>query len=501
MALDVGPLCAVGQVWLSCLAKWGAVLEPSPPQSASRRRRLISLIVLAAFGVVAALAWPRTPEETALSVRSRGKEPPTVTTATTQPVPSTTSTTAAVTTTSTSPATTTSTRPTPSTTTSRPTATPTGPSSAVSTGCTTSKPLVRVPGPGVSVLSPDGTLRQLIDTSGTYDTINIPPVWSPDGTRLATVRLSGAGAPVVVVDLDGHQQIVSGSDKVYSKALAWTPDGKILYAAYIDASPIRSALRIASPDGGEVSTVWEGPVMMDGVSSVAGLDDGRILFLNDDGLMIVNRDGSELHPIGSVLAARPGPFWARAFAVSPDHRRVATIANDGLAMWDISTGRALATGSGANGNAILEWSSDSRRVAYSGGAVLSDDGTISRTGASDVAFPAAGMAITTWRNDGSADDGLVELVAADGTRRIVTRHAWEITGGPTLAAIIAPPGKPERGVPQGGTTLCLLGQPRALAAFPNSEPGTMRWSPDGRYLSVVSVGLDTIVSKSPDQES
>jgi hypothetical protein len=457
--------------------------------------------VLSALGAGAAVAWPRPPEETALSVQSRGKEPPTVTTATTLPVPSTTTTTAAVTTTSTSPVMTTSTRPTPSTTTSRPTATPSGPSSAVSTACTTSKPMVRVPGPGVSVLSPNGTLRQVIDTSGTHDTINIPPVWSPDGTRLATVRLSGAGAPVVVVDLDGHEQVVSGSDKVYSKALAWTPDGRILYAAYIDASPIRNALRIVSPDRGEVSTVWEGPVIMDGVSSVAGLDDGRILFLNDDGLMIVNRDGSELHPIGSVVNARPGPFWARAFAVSPNHRRVATIANDGLAMFDISTGTALATGSGANGNSILEWSSDSRRVAYSDGVVLSDDGTITRTGAADVAFPTADMAITSWRNDGSADDGAVELVAADGSRRIVTRHAWEIAGGPTLAAIIAPPGKPHRGVPQGGTTLCLLGQPRALAAFPNSEPNNMSWSPGGRYLSVVTVGLDSIISPSPGQES
>jgi len=361
--------------------------------------------------------------------------------------------------------------------------------------------MVRVPGPGVSVLSPDGTLRQVIDTSDTYDTINIPPVWSPDGTRLATVRLSGAGAPVIVVDLEGHEQVVSGSDNVYSKALAWTPDGRILYAAYIDGSPIRSALRLVSPNGGQAFTVWEGPVIMDGVSSVAGLDDGRILFLNDDGLMIVNRDGSELHPIGSVVAARPGPFWARAFAVSPDHRRVATIANDGLAMYDISTGTTLATATGANGNSILEWSSDSRRVAYPGGVVLSDDGTVTRTGAADVAFPATAMAINSWRNDGSADDGTVQLVAPDGSRRIVTRHAWEIAGGPTLAAIIAPPGKPHRGVPRGGTTLCLLGQPRALAAFPHSEPNTMSWSHDGRHLAVVSVDLDSIISPSPDQAS
>ena len=251
----------------------------------------------------------------------------------------------------------------------------------------------------MSVLSPDGTLRRVIDTTATHDTVNVPPVWSPDGTRLATVRLSAAAAQVVVVDLDGHEQVASGSDTVYGKALAWTPDGRILYAAYIQGSPVRTALRMVSADGGEISTVWEGPAVMDGVSSVAALDDGRILFLNDDGLMVVNRDGSDFHPFGDVNAARPGPFWARAFALSPDHRRVAVITNDGLAMFDIATGTTLATGSGANGNAILEWSSDSRRVAFSGGVVLGDDGTVTRTGAADVAFPAAGMATTSWRND------------------------------------------------------------------------------------------------------
>lgn len=459
------------------------------------------MVVLSAVAVGAAVLWPRSPDGSTLSVASRDKLPPT--TATTLPAPSTTTTTAAaVTTTSAAPVTTTTGRPVPSTTGSRPTPTPatTGPPSAVPTACTTSDPMVRVPGPGVSVLSSDGTLRQLIDTTGTHDTINVEPVWSPDGTRLATVRLSAAAAQVVVVDLDGHQQVVSGSDTVYSNALAWTPDGRILYAAYIQASPIRDALRIVSPDGGDVSTIWEGPDMMAGVAGVAGLDDGRILFLNDDGLMVVNRDGSELHPFGDVAAARPGPFWARAFAVSPDHRRVATIANADLAIFDVATGRTLARGSGANGNTILEWSSDSHRVVYSGGVVLSDDGTVTPTGAADVAFPGAGMAVTSWRNDGSADDGAVEVVAPDGSRRTVTDHAWDIAGGPTLAAIIAPPGHPDRGIPQAGTTLCLLGAPRALAAFPNSEPNSLRWSPDGRYLSVVSVDVHSVISPGPDQQ-
>jgi hypothetical protein len=468
------------------------VLEPSPPRTGRRRSWVIAVVVVSALGA-GAVVWRRAPDETALSVRSRGKEPPTVTTATTLPLPSTTTTEPEVTTT-TAPVTTTSTRPVTSTTTRRPTPTTAVPSPTGSPTCTSSNPVARVPGPGVSVLRADGTLRQVIDTTDTHDTINTPPVWAPDGTRLATVRLSGTGGRVVVVDLDGRETTVSGSDQVFSKALAWTPDGKILYVAYVgDAAPVRNRLRIASPDGSGVSTVWEGPVRMDGVSSVAGLDGGAVLFLSDDGLMVVNRDGSDPQPFGSVPTARPGPFWARAFSVSADHTRVATMANDTLAMFDVATGATVAAATATAGNSIVEWSPDSRRVAFGGGVVLQDDGTVLRTGAADVAFTAAETAVTTWRNDGSADDGPIELVAADGSRRVVGHRAWNLAGGPALAAILGPPGDTRRnGPPPGGAVVCLAGQPRALASFPNSYPAGMAWSPDGRHLTVVSAGLDYI---------
>jgi Tol biopolymer transport system component len=353
----------------------------------------------------------------------------------------------------------------------------------------------------VSVLAPDGTLRQVIDTADTNDTINVPPVWSPDGTRLATVRLSGTGGRVVVVDLDGRTSFVSGTDQVFSKALAWTPDGKLVYVSYEDRSPVHNRIRIVSADGSDVATIWEGPVRMAGVASVAGLDDGRILFLNDDGLQIINRDGSDLRPFGAVASAQPGPFWARAFSVSPDRRRVATIANDGVAIFDLATGTTVAAATAATWNSILEWSPDSRRVAYGGGIVLHDDGTVLHTAAADVAFPAGELALTTWRHDGSPDDGAVELVGLTGARRVVTRRAWEIAGGPTLAAIIAPHGDNRRGPPRGGAVLCVSGQKRALAAFPNSEPGMLAWSPDGRYLTMISVGLNTYITSSANDAS
>jgi Tol biopolymer transport system component len=169
------------------------------------------------------------------------------------------------------------------------------------------------------------------------------------------------------------------------------------------------------------------------------------------------------------------------------------MSNDTLAMFDLATGTTLAAATASAWNSIVEWSPDGRQVAYGGGVVLRDDGTVLRTGAADVAFTASETAITIWRNDGSSDDGAIELVAADGSRENVGHRAWDLAGGPILAAIIGPPGDTRRdGPPPGGAALCLLGQTRALAAFPNSCPAGMAWSPDGRYLTVVSAGLDYI---------
>jgi hypothetical protein len=169
------------------------------------------------------------------------------------------------------------------------------------------------------------------------------------------------------------------------------------------------------------------------------------------------------------------------------------MSNDSLTIFDVATGTTVAAATASAWNSIVEWSPDSRQVAYGGGVVLRDDGTVLRTGAADVAFTAPDTAVTTWRNDGSADDGAIELVAADGSRKTVGHRAWDLAGGPTLAAIIGPPGDTRRnGPPPGGAALCLLGQTRALASFPNSYPAGMAWSPDGRNLTVVSASLDYI---------
>lgn len=344
----------------------------------------------------------------------------------------------------------------------------------------------------MTVIRLDGEVRRLVDTEGTYESI-MSAVWAPDGQRLAVVRFGSGGGRVAAVDLDGRISTVSGSDSA-DRPVAWAPDGQIIYVATEnrpDGPHYR--VRIVPAAGGGATTVWEGRSTTFGVVAVAGLADGRVLFLSDDGLMVVNRDGSGLHPLGSVglTAGEPGaPALPRAavrnFRLSPDGRRVATVAGGEVAMIDIATGTKLAA-TPASVPAVLEWSADSRRVAFGpGGIVLADDGTARHTGGNHVAFPAgADLALTTWRGDRSADDGVAEVVDVDGSRQFVAHRASAIVGGPGLAVIVNPPGDTSHG-PLPGAVVCLAGEPRALAVFPDAHPHSLAWSPDGSHLVLIT---------------
>jgi WD40 repeat protein len=243
------------------------------------------------------------------------------------------------------------------------------------------------------VLSPDGDRRQIIDSRGSSESI-LSIAWAPDGERLAAVRLSSAGSRVVVVDLDGRISYLSGDDQAEGP-VAWTTDGQVIYVAgswdKADGHP-HDRVRLVSSSGGEPTTMWEGRNTTFGVVGVAGLPDGRVMFLGDEGLMVVNRDGTDVHaltPVGMTPGEPDAPALPRAsvrnFALSPDGSRVATVAGGELAMVDVASGAKLAR-TAASVPAVVEWSADSRRVGFAGGIVLADDGQVTHTGGDDVAF-------------------------------------------------------------------------------------------------------------------
>jgi dipeptidyl aminopeptidase/acylaminoacyl peptidase len=363
--------------------------------------------------------------------------------------------------------------------------------------CSTSDPVAEVVGGGVTVIGQEGDVRRVIATQG-YESI-MSAVWAPDGRRVAVTRLRQEGGSVAVVDLDGRVVSVSGSDWA-DRPVAWTPDGRVLYVAVESRSDgPHYGVRMVDPSVGDATTVWEGRATTFGVTGVAGLADGRIIFLSDEGLMVVQRDGSDLHPLGTVGLNAGDPdapqlprVAVRNFGLSPDGRRIATIAGGEAAMIDIVTGAKLAS-TPTSGPSVLEWSADSRRVAFFDGTVLTDDGTVRHTGAADVAFPVgADLALrTAWQANGSADDGKVEVVGVDGSRQVVAHRASEIAGRLALAAIIDPAGDMQHG-PRPGATICVVGRGRALASFPDADPHTLTWSPDGSRLLVIHDFIDWI---------
>jgi Tol biopolymer transport system component len=358
--------------------------------------------------------------------------------------------------------------------------------------------VAQVVGGGVTVFGPNGDVHRVIDTGKGTDSIR-SAVWAPDGRRLAVTGLGQDGGSAVVVDLDGRVVPVSGSDWA-DQPVAWTPDGRVIYVAVESRSDgPHYRVRVVDPAGGDATTVWESRATTFGVTGVAGLADGRIVFLSDDGLMVVNRDGSDLQALGTLgldpsdPAAPKLPRAAvRSFGLSPDGRRMATVAAGEAAMIDIATGAKLAS-TPMSGPSVLEWSADSRRVAFFDGTVLAEDGTIRHTGAADVAFPAgADLAlITSWQGTASADDGEAEIVGNDGSGQVFAHRASEIAGRLNLAAIIDPPGDLQHG-PRPGATVCVVGQPRALVSFPDADPHSLTWSPDGSRLLVIHDFIDWI---------
>lgn len=437
------------------------------------------------------------PDERALTVRSRRTEPPTVTTV---PVDSTTTTALGVasTTTTRPPAPTPTVPPAPTTTTGRPRPKPTvNPPRLGPAACSTAPPMSEAPGAGVTVLSPAGDLRQIIDGSESIQSI----AWAPDGERLAVVRLSSTASRVAVVDLDGWISYPSGDDRV-KRPVAWTTDGQVIYVVdywdKADGHP-HDRVRIVAASGGEPTTVWDGRSTTFGVVGVAGLPDGRVMFLSDEGLMVVNRDGTgvqALTPVGMTRGEPDAPALPRAsvrnFALSPDGSRVATVAGGELAMIDVASGAKLAS-TAASVPDVVEWSADSRRVGFAGGIVLADDGQVTHTGGDDVAFSGSGpeLAVVSRPPEGAPDARIAEIVNGDGSRQVVAHRVSEVAWGPALAMIVDPPDD-RLGGPQGGAMVCLVGQDRPVAAFPNSDPAWLSWSPDGRHLALMSQSLDWI---------
>ncbi len=162
--------------------------------------------------------------------------------------------------------------------------------------------------------SPEGPLRQIESTARVA---LYPPVWSPDGQRLAYLAHEGEEYPfdtlLYIVGLDGSELTRIGQA---SAPAAWSPNGEELAFASLDGeAPVINAVR---PDGTGLRTIWRGEPGNDAtsISQVSWSPDGTELLFVDGAVHIVRPDGDGLS------CSVPGRTAIRA-AWSPDGSRIA----------------------------------------------------------------------------------------------------------------------------------------------------------------------------------
>ena len=262
---------------------------------------------------------------------------------------------------------------------------------------------------------PDGGGGHPISAGG----IDLHPVFSPDGTKLAFVRLAERGShpnweewgSVVVADFDGANEIVIDEDQEGISPISWSADGRLLVYSKIVGGA--DQIVVARTDGFGVQQItnageasW-GPILAPNGRQIAFVRSMPAGFQ----LRLINLDGTGDTALGDEPLTR---FDLAAW--SPDSRTIvlgsgepAMLAAD---LWRVD----VATGDTApfvveSGNQLgPTWSPDGRAVAYVDEARLGKS-TIRVVGA-DGSSPRAISDLGSWTYPSWSPDGR-HVIAGD----------------------------------------------------------------------------------------
>ena len=208
----------------------------------------------------------------------------------------------------------------------------------------------------VYVVNAEGSgLRRLTRTPGSDSGFT----WSPDGRKIAFLRLRPQGASsshwdVYVMNPDGSGERRLSRNAAYTRNLAWSPDGRKVAFLSRRWRDDNSRLYVVNADGSGLRSLTLAP---DRESVFTWFPDGRIAFSRDRNseLYVMNADGSGLRRLKHF------PESNSAFSWSPDGRKVA-FERDGSIYVMNADGRGqqrLALGGGPL------WSPDGKKIAYS----------------------------------------------------------------------------------------------------------------------------------------
>ncbi len=310
-------------------------------------------------------------------------------------------------------------------------------------------------GDGIWVIEPDATnATMLVDGPVSW------PRWSPDGTRLAYVRLvdpEKSFLELFVIDAHGTapRQVTSGSVAA-TNSLSWSPDGTRIAIVFepSTADPeggiTERQVRVIPVDGGEPVTVYEHAFPRIGGWSPDGT---RLLVYpegvwDDGGIFVARADGSGVER----LTEAPGlqvdvAGWTPVGGYSPDGSRILFWSGkEGLNRIEVmnadGSARRSLTELGTVSEFVATWSRDGQRIAYSRwepGAtdetsragwedveiwVMNADGSGARRLAAghDPTFSPDGERILFYRDD---DPGVYVVSSRDGSgiRKLIDGHA------------------------------------------------------------------------------
>jgi TolB protein len=205
---------------------------------------------------------------------------------------------------------------------------------------------------GALAWSPDGSKLAFLRSGGEFPPVNLfvmnadgsdlqqithvnqyqgSPTWSPDGSHIAfSRRIGDYNFNIYVMKADGSDVVEITHDAVKEITPSWSPDGtRIAFSA--TAQDVTSYhLYVMQSDGSRVRQLTQGKVDRDPMWS----PDGRqIVFLRDDGVYLVNEDGSNLHKVFGCLCQ--SATW------SPDGREILVSQSDEGALTQVENTSAL----------------------------------------------------------------------------------------------------------------------------------------------------------------
>ena len=281
--------------------------EPRPSSRVRVRGRLLAGIVGVAVLVGAIVARPGLPHG-AVNVFAEGpRSRSTLATVPSREIVETTSTTTAAAASSTSSTTRTRPRPTTTTTAAKPASTSTtttGPTTTTTTRPAGPTAVASIDRPGLYIVDVDGSKLRRVSTEAVFR-----PVWSPDGRHFAYFTSAGFR----VTDMNGASHQVDGTLANGRTSVVWSPDSTRLAfpgpGDGTDGTPSRD-IWVVNADGSQPAR----PIRAPGDDAVVDwASNGRLVTASDQGLFVLNPDGSGRTRIWDRNLSGPGDL-----AWSPD---------------------------------------------------------------------------------------------------------------------------------------------------------------------------------------